>query len=154
MPRLFKLLPALAFTVLYPALAAAQGALSVKDAYIRLAPPGAPAIAAFMTIANAGESPRRLVQAQSAFAARVELHTSFDDNGVMKMRAVDSIEIPARGEVQLKPGGYHLMLSGLKVPLAEGELVPLVLAFDDGSRQEIDAPVRRQTMSSDRKEKN
>jgi copper(I)-binding protein len=124
----------------------ADSALSIKNAYVRLAPPGAPAIAAFLTIDNAGDSPRRLVGAESPVAASAELHTSLEENGVVKMRAVDSIEIPASGEMMLKPGGYHVMLKGLKVPLAEGELVPLVLSFDDGSRQKVDAPVRRQTV--------
>ena len=61
----------------------------------------------------------------------------------MKMVAVDKISVPARGQAELKPGSYHIMLIDMKAPLKEGDAVPIMLTFDDGSSQRIDAPVRK-----------
>ena len=122
---------------------AADSALRIADPYVRLVPPNAPASAAFMVISNSGSAPRQLVKAQSPAARSVELHTHVDDHGVMKMRPVASIAVDAKGQVELKPGSYHIMLIDLKQPLNEGEVVPIALIFDDGSSQQIAAPVRR-----------
>lgn len=122
---------------------AADGALRIDDPYVRLVPPNAPASGAFMVISNAGDAPRQLLKAQSPVAKSVELHTHVNDHGVMKMRAVASIAVAAKGSVELKPGSYHIMLIDLKQPLGEGDAVPITLFFDDGSSQQISAPVRR-----------
>lgn len=122
---------------------AADSALRIDDPYVRLVPPNAPASAAFMVISNSGSEPRQLVKAQSPAARSVELHTHVDDHGVMKMRPVASIAVDAKGKVELKPGSYHIMLIDLKQPLNEGEVVPIALIFDDGSSQQIAAPVRK-----------
>ena len=122
---------------------AADSALRIDDPYVRLVPPNAPASAAFMVISNSGSTPRQLIKAQSPAAKTVELHTHVDDHGVMKMRPVASIAVDAKGKVELKPGSYHIMLIDLKQPLNEGDVVPLALFFDDGSSQQITAPVRR-----------
>ena len=64
------------------------------------------------------------------------------DNGMMKMSPVQRIEVPAKGETALRPGGLHLMIFGLKKPLVPGDTVRLTLTFDDGSRVQVAAPVR------------
>ena len=124
-------------------LMAATPALVIDDPYVRLAPPNAPASGAFMVIRNTASADRQLLRAESPAAKTVELHTHLNDNGVMKMREVPQIEIKAHGQTELKPGSYHVMLINLTQPLKEGDMVPISLRFDDGSVQQISAPVRR-----------
>ncbi|MBS1229999.1 MAG: periplasmic copper chaperone [Proteobacteria bacterium] len=135
---------ALLLAAAFPLLSfAADGALRIDDPYVRLVPPNAPASAAFMVISNSGSTERQLLKAQSPAAKSVELHTHINDHGVMKMRQVDRIAIKANGQTELKPGSYHIMLIDLAQALNEGDSVPLTLSFDDGSTQQISAPVRR-----------
>ena len=122
---------------------AADGTLRIGDPYVRLVPPNAPASAAFMVISNSGNAERKLLKAQSPAAKTVELHTHINDQGVMKMRQVPSIAIKANGQTELKPGSYHIMLIDLVQALSEGDSVPIALFFDDGSSQQITAPVRK-----------
>ena len=125
-----------------PALAG-ESALRIDDPYVRLVPPGTTTTGAFMTIHNASSAERKLVKATSPVSDKVQLHTHMNDNGVMKMRPVTHIVVPAHGKAELKPGSYHVMLIDLKAPLKEGEAVPLTLSFDDGSTQLVVAPVRK-----------
>lgn len=132
------------------ALAAAADQISVEQPYVRLAPPNAPATAAFMVLKNRGEQDVKLVKAANPVSKVTELHTHLNDNGVMKMRPVAAVEIKAKGETVLKPGGLHVMLIDLKGPLKEGESVPLTLSFDDGSSKTVEAKVQRpQPMAHD-----
>ena len=125
------------------ATSAADADLKIHDPYVRLAPPGAPTTGAFMVIKNMGSTDRKLLKAESPVAKTVELHTHINENGVMKMREVPDIEIKAQSQTELKPGGLHVMLIGMKQTLKEGDLVPISLNFDDGSKQQIEAPVRK-----------
>ncbi len=115
----------------------------VTAAQVRLAPPGSANSAAFMTLHNQGASDRRLVGASSPLVSRVELHTHYNDDGVLRMRALTGIEIKAGSQVTLKSGADHLMLIGLRGALTEGQTVSITLNFDDDSQQVIAAPVRR-----------
>ena len=124
-------------------LAAAEPAITVSDPYVRLLPPGATTSAAYLVIKNSGAADRQLVKAESPAAQSVEVHEHRNENGVMKMREVGSIIIKAHGQTELKPGGYHLMLFGVKSALKEGDSVAITLVFDDGSRQAIEARVRK-----------
>ena len=117
--------------------------LTIAGAYVRMVPPGTPNSAAFMTISNRGSSDRKLIQAASPVARKVELHTHLNDQGMMRMRQVADIEIKAGAQTELKPGGYHVMLLDLQQPLQEGDSVALTLRFDDGSTKEIDAAVKK-----------
>ena len=94
------------------------------------------------------ERPMSVVGGTSPAAERVELHTMSMQEGVMVMRKVPEIRLPAGQTVQLKPGGLHVMLIGLKGPLQEGQTVPLTLQVRDagGKTQEmaVQAQVRRQ----------
>ena len=129
----------LAAGILSPA--ALAGDISVIEPYVRLVPQGVPTTAAFMTIRNAGTAERKLMRVDSSAAKTVELHNHINDNGVMKMRQVREIEIKAKGQAELKPGSYHVMMFDLKQTLREGEKVPLTLSFDDGSSEKIEALV-------------
>ena len=93
-----------------------------------------------MTIRNAGAA-GRLLSASSPAAAKVETHVTRDDNGVMKMREVKGYDIPAKGSFELKPGGAHLMFTGLKRPFKEGEQVPVTLKFEKAGEVKAEFPV-------------
>jgi copper(I)-binding protein len=123
--------------------AGAADQISVVDPYVRLAPPGAKVTGAFMTIKNAGDKDTQVVKADSTVASATELHNHINDNGVMRMRQVKEIVVPAKGEAQLKPGGYHVMLIDMKSALKEGEHVVITLGFADGSSKEVHAIVKK-----------
>lgn len=124
-------------------LAGAADHVAVQDPYVRLAPPNAPATGAFMVIKNQGDKDIKLVKAANPVSKVTELHTHLNEGGVMKMRPVPAIDIKAHGEAVLKPGGLHVMLIDLKVPMKEGDVVPITLTFDDGSSKQVDARVVR-----------
>jgi copper(I)-binding protein len=126
-------------------LAGAADNVSVQDPYVRLAPPNAAATGAFMVIRNTGDKDVKVIKADNPVSKATELHTHLNEGGVMKMRPVQAIEIKAKGEAVLKPGGLHVMMIDLKAPLKEGDSVPITLTFDDGSSKQVDAKVVKAT---------
>lgn len=116
--------------------------LHINDAFARAVPPGQANSAAFMTLNNHGKHDVRLVSAQSNVSEVTELHTHTEVDGVMQMRQIDEITVPAGGTTELKPGGLHIMLIGLTQPLAEGDQVELTLNFADGSEKQLQVPVQ------------
>ncbi len=142
-----KRLTMLAAGLLFSAgvLAGAADNVSVQDPYVRLAPPNAAATGAFMVIRNTGDKDVKVVKADNPVSKATELHTHLNEGGVMKMRPVPAIEIRAKGEAVLRPGGLHLMMIDLKAPMKEGDSVPITLTFDDGSSKQVDARVIRAT---------
>lgn len=123
--------------------AAAADDIVVQEPYVRLAPPNAVATGAFMVFQNPGAKMVKVLKVDSPVAKVSEMHTHLNEAGVMKMRPVAAIEIPAKGEAVLKPGSLHVMLIDLKVSLKEGEIVPLTFSFDDGSTKKVEAKVVR-----------
>ncbi|MBL0493950.1 copper chaperone PCu(A)C [Aeromonas veronii] len=121
--------------------APALAKVEAVDAYVRLLPPGSPNTAAFMVLKNDADQPVKLVAAASAAAGRAELHTHLHENGVMKMRQVENIEIPAKGEAVLKPGSLHIMLFEVGT-LSEQTPFPLTLTMDDGQKLDLSLPVK------------
>lgn len=124
--------------------AAAQAQVSVKDAWVRATVPQQKSTGAFMQLTSAKDA--RLVEARSPAAGVAEVHEMAMVDQVMKMRAVPALELPAGKAVELKPGGYHVMLMDLKGQLKDGDMVPLTLVVEgrDGTRQtlELKVPVR------------
>ena len=116
--------------------------VAVADAYVRQPPPAARTGAAFFTLKNAGKTEVRLVAAENPASNITELHNHINEGGVMKMRQVKDIPVPAGGQAKLEPGGLHVMLIDLKQPLKAGDTVPLTLRFDDGGKQLVNVPVR------------
>ena len=106
--------------------------LRIIHPFARATPPGARTGAVFFTCTNAGNETDRLLRASTPIAAGVVLHQMTFDHGVMKMRAVPSVEVRQGGRLELKPNGYHLMLLDLKQPLKVGEKFPLTLRFERG----------------------
>lgn len=96
---------------------------------------------AFLSIENAGAQPDKLLRASGDIADKVEIHNHIKDGGIMRMRAVDGIDLPAGGKVVLAPGGYHLMLLGLKKKLVEGERFPLTLEFEKAGKITVEIAV-------------
>jgi copper(I)-binding protein len=122
--------------------------VSVIDPYVRAVPPGQPNSAAFMTLENQDGAAHAVVNATSPVAKVVELHTHIHEGGMMMMRRIDQVDVPANGKAELKPGGLHVMLIGLKQELKPGEMIPLTLEFEDGSEKALKAPVRKIMMKS------
>jgi len=135
-------LATLTLSTLLFAVSAHADTLRINDPYVREVPPGSPATAAFMTLHNSGETPIKLISAGNSITEHTELHNHIDVDGVMQMRQVETIEIPAGDETTLAPGGLHLMLIGLQSPVSQGEDVALSLTFDNGETLELTAPVR------------
>ncbi len=116
--------------------ASAGGALTVENARARVLLPSRPG-AAWLTIRNSGGDDR-LVGAESPAAERVEIHTHIHKDGVMMMRKVESLAVPAGGEAALEPGGDHLMLFGMKTGLKTGDSFALTLVFEKTAPVTVD----------------
>lgn len=123
---------------------ACHAEVAVKNAWVRATVATQKSTGAFAVLTSTGNA--RLVGASSPIAKVVEVHLSQDKGGVMQMRAVDSVVLPAGKPVELKPGGYHVMLMGLAKPVAVGETVPIVFTIEDAkgvrSKVEVKAEVR------------
>ena len=104
--------------------------VQVTDAWVRAAVPGQSGTGAFMKITT--RQTTQLVGVSSPVAGIAEVHQMKMENDVMKMRPVPALNLPAGQTVQLKPGGYHVMLMDLKQALPKGSSVPLTLHFRDG----------------------
>ena len=121
----------------------AHAQVDIKDAWARPSVQGQQATGAFMTL-TAKEN-LQLLSVSSPVAGVAEVHEMKMDGGVMKMRAIPSLDLPAGQAVTLKPGGYHVMLMDLKTPLLKDTTVPLTLVFKDAKgaqiKQEIALPI-------------
>jgi copper(I)-binding protein len=137
---------ALASLVSLPALAQ----VSVSDPWIRATVPQQKVAGAFMQLRSA--RPAKLVEVKSPVAGRVELHQMAMEGQTMRMRAVESIDLPAGQTVNLASGGYHVMLFDLQRQLKDGEQVPLTLTVVDaaGKRETValTVPVKPMTYSA------
>jgi copper(I)-binding protein len=98
--------------------------------------------AVYLVIKNESNQPDRLIRAETDAAHSTELHKSENIDGVMTMRPVDSVDIPAGGAAELKPGGLHIMLVGLTRDLKAGDKLPITLVFDKAGKITVDAEVR------------
>jgi hypothetical protein len=136
-------------TLVFAGAALAQG-VEVKDVWVRGTVQGQKATGVFMQLKSTDSA--ALVAAQSPVAGVVEIHEMKMENNVMKMRAIPKLDLPAGQAVDLKPGGYHVMLMDLKQPLKKGDTVPITLKFQgkDGKPQEVEvkAEVRDLAASS------
>jgi copper(I)-binding protein len=120
----------------------AADSVRAHGAFARAVAPGQTNSAAFMELTNEGRDDHALVAAESNACRAVELHTHLVEDGMMKMRPVDRIELRAGGVTRLEPGGLHVMLIGLERALSAGDEVGITLVFEDGSRKRVTAPVR------------
>jgi periplasmic copper chaperone A len=132
--------------VLWVALVAlgAQAQTTVKDAWVRGTVPQQKATGMFAQIVSTTGG--KLVSASSPIAGLVEIHEMKMEGNVMKMSAVPGLELPAGKTVDLKPGGYHVMLMDLKKDLKAGDIVPVTLVVEGADKKresiEVKAPVK------------
>lgn len=126
------------------AVSTAYAQVAVEAPWVRATVAQQQATGAFMRLT--AEKDAKLVRAESPIANIVEIHEMAVRNEVMKMRQISDIALPSGSTVELKPGGYHIMLIQLRRQVKEGDVVPITLTFEDAAgKQEsmrIDAPVK------------
>ena len=118
------------------------GAIQIGNPWARATPKGAEVAGAYMTISNKGTTPDRLIGGSTPVAGRFEVHRMLMEKGVMKMRPVEGgLEIKAGQTVEFKPESYHVMLFGLKQPLAKDQRVKATLEFEKAGKVDIEYSV-------------
>lgn len=146
---LSSLIAALAAALATPAIAQ----VAVKEAWARATVAKQTATGVFMQLVASKDS--RLVEARSSAANIVEIHEMAMVENVMKMRAVDAIDLPGGKAVDLKPGGYHVMLIDIKAPIKVGDKVPVTLVIEDKDKKrqtvEVSAVARPLGAAADKK---
>lgn len=121
----------------------ARAQVEVTDAWVRATVPGQKVAAAYMSLRATPAG--RLVGVETKAAGSAEIHSMTHEGGVMKMRRIDALELPAGHSVVLEPGGYHIMLFDPVKPLTQGQRVALKLIVEQGGKRvevTVDAPVR------------
>ena len=129
----------------FSSFAARHGAqdILVQQPWARELPPVARTGAVYLGLHNTGDTPDRLVSAVSAVAERVEIHTHEHHGGMMHMRQIDAVDLPAGTQVRFAPGGLHLMLIGLQQPLIAGHSFALTLRFEHAGSVQVQVEVRK-----------
>jgi copper(I)-binding protein len=122
--------------------------LSISGAWVPIAPPGSRAHAAYFTLHNTGATPRVLVGIAADGYAMTHLHESKETDGVATMSMLHQIEIPAGKALTMKQGRLHIMLMGPDAPVAQGDVVQLVLTFADGETIAVSAEVKSRDYES------
>lgn len=125
-----------------PVLAAEPGTIQITGPWARESPPAVTNGAAYMMLTNMGPAADRLLEGSSEVAETIELHTHLMENHVAKMRKVDMIEVAPGQSTMLQPGGFHIMLIGLKQPLTAGQTFPLTLRFENAGTILVQVMVR------------
>lgn len=125
--------------------ARAEGPVKVEDAWVRATVAPQKTTGAFMQLT--ASKPVKVVAASSPLAAVVEIHEMKMEDGVMRMRAVEALPLPAGQAVALKPGSYHVMLMGLQRPIKAGEAVPLTLTVEGEDRQRSSVEIKAEARS-------
>ncbi|WP_339412660.1 copper chaperone PCu(A)C [Pseudomonas sp. EA_35y_Pfl2_R5] len=121
----------------------AVGELQVAHPWSREMPPIAPTAAAYFVVHNAGSEADRLLSASTPHAGKAEIHEHIHADGLMKMQQVQSVAIPAGGEVKFEPMGYHVMLFNLQQQGKDGERFPLTLTFEKAGAVEVQVSVQK-----------
>ncbi len=119
------------------------GELEITGAWARATPPGSKNGGAFLTVTNRGMAADKLIAASTSASKKTELHNHINDNGVMRMRQVPHIDVPMHGAAVLKPGSYHVMMMGLKAPLADGSSIMVKLTFEKAGDVMVHMPVKK-----------
>lgn len=115
--------------------------VQLGGAWARATAAGKPTSAAYLTISNRGGADDSLVGVSSS-SGTAEVHSTSMDGGIMRMRKIDRLAIPAGETVKLEPGGTHVMLTGLRDPLVTGRTIELTLRFEKSTAQTIAAQIR------------
>jgi len=118
-----------------------QQPITISQPYARETIPGTHISSAYMLIKNNSTTDRKLIAISSNISPRIEMHQHLMANGMMKMRKISAITIPAQQHVVLQPAGLHLMIFDLKKPLISTQIVKMTLHFDDKSTMIVQVPV-------------
>lgn len=121
----------------------------IRNAWILEGPPSQKITAAYMLIENRNTAEISLISASTDAARVVELHKMSLEDGMMRMRKVDSINVPAGAVVKLEPGGYHLMVIDVNRELKEGDRVRVTLKFSNHIEKTIEVPVKSRDSASE-----
>ena len=131
------------FVLSIASIAAVFGAdVEIDGAYARASIPNAPNSAAFFVIKNNSDKDIAITSANSDIAEKNELHTHIKENQMLKMMKIEKLVVPAKSSLELKSGGDHVMLMGLKKELKVGDEISLELSFSDGDKKSIKVPVK------------
>ena len=131
------------FVLSIVSIAAVFGAdVEIEGAYARASIPNVPNSAAFFVIKNNSDKDIAITSANSDIAEKNELHTHIKENKMMKMIKIEKLVVPAKSSLELKSGGDHVMLMGLKKELKVGDEISLELSFSDGDKKSIKVPVK------------
>jgi len=117
------------------------GTLKIGHPWARMTAPGQPSGGAFLKLNNTGTAADRLLGGSTPLADHIELHSMSMEGNVMKMREVNAIDVPPGQTVELKPGAWHMMLIGLKVPLKAGDKVPMTLKFAKAGEVKVELKI-------------
>lgn len=117
------------------------GDIKIEKSWTRATPNGAKVGGAFLLLTNTGKEADRLIAASSDVAAKVEIHEMSMNDGVMKMQQLeDGLALPAGEMVELKPGGFHIMMMGLNQTIAQGDMVQITLEFEKAGKVDVMFP--------------
>jgi copper(I)-binding protein len=115
--------------------------VEVTQAWSREMPPGAPVSVSYFTIINHGHRADRLIRVRTPVAGKAEMHTSVMEDGLMKMRPLNAVEVPPGEPTMFQPGGNHVMLMQVKEPLRKGESFPMILTFENAGDVQVHVTV-------------
>ncbi len=144
--RVILAVAGLCLAAAWPALADHKhGATKIQVAtpWVRASIGQAPNTAAYMLISNMGTKADKLVAGATPVAKKVEIHEHVMDGNIARMREVSGIPVAAGVTAALKPGGYHVMIMGLKQPLKDGDTMPLTLTFETAGEITLEVPVMK-----------
>jgi copper(I)-binding protein len=119
-----------------------QAQIKVEDARARPVPLTGGNGAVYLRLVNTGGEADQLLGGSSPLAQAVEVHKTTTSQDVMKMKPIPSLAVPSGGQVELEPGGLHIMLVELKQPLAAGDRLPLTLRFEKSGELQLDIQVQ------------
>jgi periplasmic copper chaperone A len=120
----------------------APAAIAIERAWATPTPAGVDVSAGYLAIVNATAADDRLLGATSPRAERAEIHEITMEDGVMRMRRIDVLTIPAEEEIEFGPGGMHLMFYGVTEPFSEGQSIPVRLTLETAGAIDVNLPVR------------
>jgi copper(I)-binding protein len=118
------------------------GDIEIDNVWARATAPGQSIGGGYLEIENEGKTADRLLSVQADVSESVEMHETRTTDGVSSMRGVQSVDIPAGGELKFAPGGYHIMFVKLKAPLKDGEEFPATLTFEKAGAVQVKFKVK------------
>ena len=135
-------------SALFSVVMTAQAEVTIKDAWVRATVPQQKATGAFMQIQSSSDV--HIVEIQTTVAGIAEIHEMKTENNVMRMRAVPQLDLAAGKLVELKPGGFHVMLMDLKAQIKEGDIIPLTIIVEgkDRKREVIEVKAKARALNA------